>query len=759
MDRPPPQALKQAYSKLFGPGATLSRVRDAALGDRLFSSDSLEVPGRSMAWKLFLLPDEPLAQAALHTQPTPPLRSLRSSRKQYSALLRKHLRAPDGSYEEGLVIPGTHISPEREASASNDLETNNPLSLHNENPWKEWFEAIETRKTILTDVERTYPEIAFFRDAEVQLQLTYILFIYSTVINPAVGYRQGMHELLAPLYYAVDLDAVENSADASLQELCARTWVAADAFALFTAVMQGASRWYEWQDSPAADKRVSPSPFATHVNIPAGGPVEIKPYVTPVVQDCNRIQHELLKTTDPLLWKQMQAAGIEPQIYGIRWLRLIYTREFPLATAMKLWDGLFACDPTLELAPWICVAMLIRIRNQLIPSDYSSQLTTLLRYPTQSGDEWAHHTSLLLKQALELQMSPTPATGSSIVLENRNLLNIPIEVPELPPPPQRRGVRKPEKPPVSSVPRPPTDLRHAAGAQAQQAQASLEGFARGLLERGENLGINRTLMNAVPEFRRNLSELAASFVRSPTNTSFPLVGDERPEEETPPWEVKSRRWYESHIEGLESSTKTRDGTNQKLADGLTWAVDVLLQDSAESKDPERLQRAKREALEAIAYVRDVLANNLTEIDDELLFGEEERRRRKLAAEQRSRSATVQVQQPAVPTPVPVIDSRPLVPPLAVSVNSSPRFSAPTTSAQSPTAPPVLVPGKYTRSSFDSAMPSASLPRIPPPTSSSFRRAPDAVPDRPRSPPPPRKRDSSSRHSLQGDPLGVWDHRP
>lgn len=32
--------------------------------------------------------------------------------------------------------------------------------------------------------------------------------------------------------------------------------------------------------------------------------------------------------------------------------------------AMTLWDGLFACDPTFELAQWICVAMLVRIRNE-----------------------------------------------------------------------------------------------------------------------------------------------------------------------------------------------------------------------------------------------------------------------------------------------------------------------------------------------------------------------------------------------------------
>lgn len=47
-----------------------------------------------------------------------------------------------------------------------------------------------------------------------------------------------------------------------------------------------------------------------------------------------------------------------------RWLRLLFTREFSMDDAMVLWDGLFACDPSFDLAPWICVAMLIRIRNR-----------------------------------------------------------------------------------------------------------------------------------------------------------------------------------------------------------------------------------------------------------------------------------------------------------------------------------------------------------------------------------------------------------
>ncbi|KAJ7709981.1 rab-GTPase-TBC domain-containing protein [Mycena rosella] len=749
------KSLKQAYTKLFTSGTPLSRIRDAALADRLFTADTLEVPGRSLAWKLFLLiPDEPL-QPLQEGEATPPLHSLRGSRKQFATLLKEHMRAPDGSYEEGFVVPGSSASPERRASTSN-LETNNPLSLHNENPWKEWFSAVSLRETILQDVERTFPEIVFFREPEVQLQLTNILFIYSTVTNPAVGYRQGMHELLAPLYYAVDYDSTEEAAevegDAAIHELCSRTWVAADAWALFEAVMRGASKWYEWQEPPAAS-RVNPSPFTTHVNIPAG-PVDIKPYITPVVEDCNRIQSNLLRTADPLLWKHMQAAGIEPQIYGIRWLRLLYTREFDMRSAMKLWDGLFACDPTFGLAPWICVAMLIRIRNELIPADYSGQLTSLLRYPSHSPADGPHHTSILLRQALALQMSPTQATGNALVLENRNFLNIPMEVPEPPPPPQRRGARSGrDKTPAASGQAAsgakPTnvDSRHQPA-----AQMGLEVFARGLMERGESLGINKM----VPELRRNLSELAASFVRSPTAPSFPMI-DERPPEERPPWEPKSRLEIEREVALLHS-------TNKRLAKSLGWAVDVLLQDETESKDLQRLKSSKREALEAISYVRDILTGNLAVIEEERLFGEEETAKRKNASQDKSKKPPqgpiVDVPQPAAPTPVPVVDSRPKVAgpttystPAAIASSYSVPPTSSSNSAISPTSPSTsFAPWHYTRSNFSSGtLPSASLPRVPPPTSSTIRRPPEASRDAPRQS-QPRRAQSKTEHDH--DPLGV-----
>ncbi|EEB96022.1 hypothetical protein MPER_04913 [Moniliophthora perniciosa FA553] len=170
------------------------------------------------------------------------------------------MRAPDGSYAEGFMPPGS-MSPKDSGRVTN-LEQNNPLSLHTNNPWTEWFAAVELRKTIFQDVERTFPEIDFFRGRDVQEQLTNILYLYSTT-HSAIGYRQGMHELLAPIYFAVDLDSLaDDVGDTDTQEICSRTWVAADAWAIFQSIMKSVSIWYEWREASEAPQKFTFPPIA-----------------------------------------------------------------------------------------------------------------------------------------------------------------------------------------------------------------------------------------------------------------------------------------------------------------------------------------------------------------------------------------------------------------------------------------------------------------------------------------------------------------
>ncbi|KAK0459657.1 RabGAP/TBC [Desarmillaria tabescens] len=711
------ESVEKAFHNLFSSGTSLAKIKDASLADRLFpfSDDVLEVPGRSIAWKLFLVQSEPL-KALIEADSSPLLDSLRETRRQYAALLLEKMRAPDGSYEDGFALPGSLPSPKRESRLEVNLDRNNPLSLHTENPWTEWFASVELRKTILQDVERTFPEIDFFRLPDVQAQLTNILFIYS-VMHPTIGYRQGMHELLAPLYYAVEYDSIseddqEYVHDFKVHEMCSKPWVAADAWCLFDAVMQSTSRWYEWQEPPVDAKGRSPLPSHVLLHIPEGA-VDLKPYVPPIVQTCNNIQANFLRTTDPHLWQRLQTTGIEPQIYGIRWLRLLFTREFSLPDAMKLWDALFACDPSFDLAPWICVAMLIRIRNELLPSDYSTQLTVLLRYPSvlrsfEYGSP-VHPTSLLVRQALALQMSPTPSTGVLLVSENRNLLNIAIDVPETPPAPRRRSTRN--RPLSTSVASGNGNV--AQGHVRQQSSQNLgfpEMLARGILERGESLGINKTLMSAVSELKRNIPEIASSLMRAPAN-AYQMTDENIGER--PPGEHRSRLEMEKELSELHM-------VNKKLGDSLGWIVDVLLQDEDQT-NAERLKKQRRQAIESLSYVRDILISQSTDIEEERLYSEEQIANRR--QEKTKQADAVEVLQPKIPTPVKPNPargkgSRPL------PVASMPPAGPMSSSLSQNTNPARLAPWNYTRSNFSStsSLPETLLPRPPPPTSTTIPRS-------------------------------------
>lgn len=119
-----------------------------------------------------------------------------------------------------------------------------------------------------------------------------------------------MHELLAPLLYAIDFDSLDptfassSNIDPELAELCDPNWMAADAHALFSIIMANVSSWYEWQEPPTS-------------LVPADGQVEIKPFIAPIVTICNQIHGQYLRKSDPALHAKLKESQIEPQIYGM----------------------------------------------------------------------------------------------------------------------------------------------------------------------------------------------------------------------------------------------------------------------------------------------------------------------------------------------------------------------------------------------------------------------------------------------------------
>jgi TBC1 domain family protein 5 len=120
--------------------------------------------------------------------------------------------------------------------------------------------------------------------------------------------------------------------------------------------------------------------------------------------------------------------------------------------------------------------------------------------------------------------------------------------------------------------------------------------------------------------QRNLPDLTASLGRtsppmhSVAYAAFPL-SNEKPPEERPPWEPRTRFEMERDISEMRSM-------NKRLGKSVGWIVDALLQDEDDIRDAEQfksIQLKKREALESLAYVRDILNGGVTSVEDERLW--------------------------------------------------------------------------------------------------------------------------------------------
>ncbi|XP_054619368.1 TBC1 domain family member 5 isoform X1 [Dunckerocampus dactyliophorus] len=328
----------------------LARIRQAGISGRLRSSRF-----RSVCWKLYLeaLPED----------------------KSQWINKTKELRA---QYEK---IKETHITNPRKAAGQQDLVVNNPLSQDEGSLWNKFFQDKELKGMIKQDVLRTFPEIRYFQDEDVRTKLTDILFCYARE-NEQLLYKQGMHELLAPIVFVLHCDHqafLHASETASPSEemkcLLDPLYLEHDAYALFSQLMETAEPWfscYEREVRRGKEEMLSSIPFAR--------PQDLGPSVA-IVTKVNRIQDQLVKKHDVELHMHLNRLEIAPQIYGIRWVRLLFGREFPLQDLLVVWDALFADSITLDLVDYVFVAMLLYIRDALIASNFQTCLGLLMHYP------------------------------------------------------------------------------------------------------------------------------------------------------------------------------------------------------------------------------------------------------------------------------------------------------------------------------------------------------------------------------------------
>jgi TBC1 domain family protein 5 len=130
-----------------------------------------------------------------------------------------------------------------------------------------------------------------------------ILFIFSK-LNPDLGYRQGMHELLAPTLWIVEHDAIDQNSlvgttsgendDSLMLQMLDANYIEHDAFTIFCIIMQTARSFYEHSDMKSSAGQQGSSP---------------------IISRSQHIHQVVLRTVDPELAEHLQAIEVLPQIF------------------------------------------------------------------------------------------------------------------------------------------------------------------------------------------------------------------------------------------------------------------------------------------------------------------------------------------------------------------------------------------------------------------------------------------------------------
>lgn len=295
----------------------------------------------------------------------------------------------------------------------------------------------------------SFPDIPYFADPYVRKILKTVLFIWA-VENPDIGYRQGMHELLAVILLVCERDSLERDlslvsglssihltvpmsplqdsfddgrhspSGAKMEDamfmVLDRRYLEHDAQDVFAVLMQHARHWYEWRRETVEASLAQSKGQKTKVNLSVRCQGS---FANSPKKAGQRSNHRDERTSARGLAEASRSRSGEaarrcgdrrPDMGNVssrgfcitahahlhsslnvrsRWIRLMFTRELPFASAIRLWDGLFAMRNQMDnLIESICVALLLRIR-QLGESCRTPFLLVLTRHSYSRG-LWVH---------------------------------------------------------------------------------------------------------------------------------------------------------------------------------------------------------------------------------------------------------------------------------------------------------------------------------------------------------------------------------
>lgn len=259
-------------------------------------------------------------------------------------------------------------------------------------------------------------------------------------MTPSESYRQGMNELAAVLYAVMKQGEFSNGGvdrEALGPRLCGSRHNEADAFACFVQLMERGLRPMFLVTSASRPQR-SPIGDLPRSRLAGGDQGAAN---SAILVRCQFIFDTVIRAVDEDLFGHLKRLDIEPQVFLLRWIRLLFCREFLLQETFLLWDGLLhsttqpipsgalrypgagpgasaqataaaaeaaEASAQLPLADFAAAALLLRMRRDLLRLDQTECLRRLLR---SNGEEGALE---LLKEAKALLHTAGPSRSAGV---------------------------------------------------------------------------------------------------------------------------------------------------------------------------------------------------------------------------------------------------------------------------------------------------------------------------------------------------------
>ncbi|BFU23578.1 Rab GTPase activating protein, putative [Entamoeba histolytica HM-1:IMSS-B] len=238
-------------------------------------------------------------------------------------------------------------------------------------------EKVKVSWDIKKDIRRTKLEKKF-QTCENRQMLHRILFLFA-IKHPELNYTQGMNELIAVIFNITIIDYSKISklleqqknvqTDTLLRQLFSPQYLEHDVYCLFEHLMDIVNIWYESTEN--------------HSNT--------------ILFRCEQIA-EILRVKDPHIYQMFSALGVEPQLFLLRWVRILFCQMFNTNELYYIWDILFAHNNPLSLLNYLCVVLMLLPRSKICSGDGVNVFNIFFNYPNDFSIYFITHCAIITEK-------------------------------------------------------------------------------------------------------------------------------------------------------------------------------------------------------------------------------------------------------------------------------------------------------------------------------------------------------------------------